>query len=57
MTMFITQVLLRPQNLGNDKTDKVVQFLVGGVYNPKNLGNDKMRGTHCDWCLRPQKFR
>ena len=39
MTMFITQVLLRPQNLGNDKTDKVVQFLVGGVYNPKNLGN------------------
>ena len=41
MTMFITQVLLRPQNLGNDKTDKVVQFLVGGVYNPKNLGNDK----------------
>lgn len=30
-----------PKNLGNDKTDKVVQFLVGGVYNPKNLGNDK----------------
>ena len=51
MTMFITQVLLRPQNLGNDKTDKVVQFLVGGVYNPKNLGNDKSSDRDCFYSM------
>ena len=52
MIMFITQVLLRPQNLGNDKALFYGACSRFGVYNPKNLGNDKIANKRTSpFCL------
>ena len=56
MIMFITQVLLRPQNLGNDKALFYGACSRFGVYNPKNLGNDKIANCGLGGVYNPKNL-